>query len=179
MTYVALLRGINVGGSRRIDMSRLKAVFESLGFDAVRTYINSGNVIFRTRARDEKRLTRRIEKAIEEEFGHPVAVVLRSREQLDRLVSKIRPDWVNDRGMRTDVWFLWPSFDRRTILRELPIDPKIEDVVYLPGAVVWRIDAKNAAKSRRTKVVGTDLYRGVSIRNVNTVRKLAQLMAEA
>jgi uncharacterized protein (DUF1697 family) len=45
--------------------------------------------------------------------------------------------------------------------------------------VVWRIDVNHATKSRRTKIVGTDLYRGLSIRNVNTVRKLAQLMREA
>jgi uncharacterized protein (DUF1697 family) len=160
-------------------MPRLKGVFERLGFDSVRTYINSGNVIFRTRARDRKRLSTRIERAIEDEFGVPVAVTLRDLDDLERLVSKIPEEWVNDKQMRCDVYFLWPQYDRKNVLKELPIDTAIEDVRYLPGAVVWRIDVNHATKSRRTKIVGTDLYRGLSIRNVNTVRKLAQLMREA
>ena len=52
MTYVALLRGINVGGNNKVEMARLKKVFESLGFINVRTYINSGNVIFDTDTTD-------------------------------------------------------------------------------------------------------------------------------
>jgi len=160
-------------------MPRLKAVFESLGFDAVKTYINSGNVIFRTKAGDRKRLTTKIEKAIETEFGAPVAVALRDLPEMKKLVAKIPAEWTNDKEQRCDVMFLWPEFDRRTVLKEFPINPDIEDVSYLPGAVVWRIDAKNAAKSRRTKMFGTPLYRGLSIRNVNTVRKLTDLMLEA
>jgi uncharacterized protein (DUF1697 family) len=76
------------------------------------------------------------------------------------------------------VLFLWSEFDQKSVLKELPINPDIEDVRYVPGAVVWRIDARDAAKSRRTKLFGTPLYRGLTVRNVNTVRKLVQLMGE-
>jgi uncharacterized protein (DUF1697 family) len=179
MTYVALLRGINVGGNRKIEMPRLKSMFERLAFDGVRTYINSGNVIFRSRSRDRKALTRKIERAIEEQFGSPVAVVLRTVQEMERLVARIPGDWVNDPQMRCDVLFLWPEFDRRSIVKEFPVNPEVEDVRYVPGAVVWRIDSKNVSRSRRTKIFGTDLYRGLTIRNVNTVRKLAQLMEDA
>jgi uncharacterized protein (DUF1697 family) len=178
-TWVALLRGINVGGNRTIAMPQLKAVFERLGFDAVKTYINSGNVIFLTKAGDRKRLTTKIEKAIEEDFGTAVAIVLRDLPELEKLLAKIPGDWVNDKTWRCDVMFLWPQFDRKAVLREFPINPDIEDVRYLPGAVVWHIAAKDVTKSRRNKMFGTPLYRGLSIRNVNTVRKLAQLMREA
>src|SRR5205823_2426514 len=159
-------------GNRKIEMPRLKAVFEGLGLDAVKTYINSGNVIFATKARDKKRLTTKIEKAIEAEFGAPVAVLLRDLDELRKLVAKIPDSWTNDQDQRCDVLFLWAEFDRKRILDELPINPEIEDVRYLPGAVVWRVDAKDAARSRRTKLFGTPLYRGLTVRNVNTVRKL-------
>src|SRR5438045_3741108 len=123
-------------------MPRLKSVFEALGFDAVRTYINSGNVIFTTKAADRKRLTQKIEKAIEAEFGAQVAVLLRDVDEMRKLVAKIPGDWTNDKDQRCDVLFLWPEFDRKAVLKELPVKPEIEDVRYAPGAVVWRIDAK-------------------------------------
>jgi uncharacterized protein (DUF1697 family) len=160
-------------------MPHLRGVFERLGFDAVKTYINSGNVVFRTKAGDRGRLTRKIEKAIEEEFGTPVAVALRDLPEIEKLLAKIPDDWVNDKTWRCDVMFLWPEFDRKAVLREFPVNPDIEDVRYLPGAVVWHIAAKDVTKSRRNKMFGTPLYRGLSIRNVNTVRKLAQLMQAA
>jgi len=160
-------------------MPRLKAVFESLGFVAVKTYINSGNVIFRTKSSDRGRLTSKIEKAIEADFGTPVAVVLRDLAEMKKLVAKIPDEWVTDKDWRCDVMFLWPEYDRKAVLKEFPINPEIEDVRYLPGAVVWHIAARDVTKSRRSKMFGTPLYRGLSIRNVNTVRKLAQLMAEA
>lgn len=75
--------------------------------------------------------------------------------------------------------FLWEGFDRKDILKELKIKPEIEDVVYVPGAVIWRIDRLNQNKSRMTKVVGTDLYKDMTIRNSNTVRKVAEIMESA
>ena len=68
ITYVAFLRGINVGGNALISMTQLKAYFEQLGFDNVRTYINSGNVIFTSTSTDERKLERSITKALVEHF---------------------------------------------------------------------------------------------------------------
>ena len=72
MTYLALLRGINVGGKNKVEMARLKTLFESIGCGDVRTYINSGNVIF-TSNRVAARLRTSIEKAIAKEFGFHVS----------------------------------------------------------------------------------------------------------
>lgn len=65
MKYVALLRGVNVGGNRKLDMKELKATFERAGMIEVRTYINSGNIIFRDDSRESPRLTSLLESAIE------------------------------------------------------------------------------------------------------------------
>jgi hypothetical protein len=81
MTYLALLPGVNVGGKNKVEMARLRDVFESIGATDVRTYINSGNVIFK-HDRPPARLRAAIENAIGAEFGCDVRIVLRDRDQV-------------------------------------------------------------------------------------------------
>lgn len=85
-TYIALLRGVNVGGHRLIKMPELKRVFEAMGFGRVRTYIQSGNVVFATNEQPET-LRQRIEREIEASFGFPVTVVLRTTAELERVIA--------------------------------------------------------------------------------------------
>jgi uncharacterized protein (DUF1697 family) len=180
MTYVALLRGINVGGNRKVEMAKLKLTFERLGFSHVKTLIASGNVIFVSGSDDKMGLTKKIEDAIEKDFGFPVAVVLRSLAEISDLVDAIPKDWVNDKEMKCDVMFLWNGIDNPELLDEFPTDPTIEDIMYVPGAIVWRVDRQNIGKSKVIKnTVGTELYRQLTVRNPNTVRKIHALMLAA
>ena len=179
MTYVALLRGINVGGKSMIEMAKLKLTFERLGFEQVKTFINSGNVVFVADTADYEALPQQIEVAISKDFNLDVKVVLRDLPSIEKLLRAIPDAWVNDQTTKCDVLFLWEGVDRPDILKQFSINSKIEDVRYFPGAVVWRIDRKNQGKSRMTKIVGTDLYKQITIRNPNTVRKLYALMQAA
>jgi uncharacterized protein (DUF1697 family) len=79
---IAFLRGVNVGGHKKVEMARLRAVLERLGQTDVRTYVQSGNVVFGGPTRSEAQL----ERAIEGEFGFPVPVVLRTRDELAAVV---------------------------------------------------------------------------------------------
>ena len=158
-----------------VDMRRLKATFERLGFEDVRTYINSGNVVFATKHRARERLTKEIESAIATDFGLNVALQLRDAEQLRVLVEEIPTEWTNDTSMKCDVYFLWPSADRPDVIDDVPHNPAIEELRYLPGALVRCVDRAHLTKSPMTKIVGTPLYRQMTARNVNTVRKLARL----
>ncbi len=176
MVYVALLRGINVGGNRKVEMSRLKTTFESLGFSKVKTFINSGNVIFDSLSSDEKSFCEQLEKAIEKDFGFEVPVLIRSFEQIKKLLDELPETWVNDVTMRCDVMFLWPDIDNKGVVAQIPHNPEIEDVVYYPGTVVWRIDRENVRRGQVIKIIGTDIYKKFTIRNANTVRKLYELM---
>ena len=175
MTYVALLRGINVGGKIRVEMPRLKAVIEKLGFTSVRTYINSGNVIF---ASETLPSAEQIEAAIEKEFGFKVPVVLRSKDEIATLLKGFPESWVNDDNMKCDVMFLWEAIDTPAIMQQIPYKQEIEDVLYVPGAVIWRIDRDKVTRGAVLKVVGTDVYKQMTVRNPNTVRKLYELMKE-
>lgn len=77
MIYVALLRGINVGGKNKIEMRKLKATFEKAGMSEVTTYINSGNVIFSDSRRKPPRIVSVLEKAIAADFGLQIKVLIR------------------------------------------------------------------------------------------------------
>lgn len=177
MTYVAFLRGVNVGGKGMISMAVLKETFEGAGLSGVRTYINSGNVVFSTRASGTQALAGRIEKAIEARSRMSIKVLVLSHDALKEIVAAVPKTWVNDQAMRCDVWLLWKEVDRRKTLDQLPISPQIEDVKYTPGAVIWRIDRKNVTRSKMPRIIGTPLYQQLSIRNVNTIRKLDELMS--
>ena len=176
MEYVALLRGVNVGVSGRIDMKELTAVFEAAGMTSARTYINSGNVIFASDVPDRATIAHLLEEAIEARFGLAVPVLVRSVDEVRSVVGALPGDWANDQTNKCDVFFLWDEADRPSILDRLDFNPEIEDVRYTPGAVIRRVDRKNASRSKLTRVVGTPLYRQMTIRNCNTARKLLELM---
>jgi uncharacterized protein (DUF1697 family) len=87
MRYVALLRGINVGGNMMIKMEELRRTFEALGFKKVATYINSGNLAFDAAKSTEAKLAGKIEKAIEKDFGKPVPVMVREQKDIERILA--------------------------------------------------------------------------------------------
>jgi len=179
MMYVAFLRGINVGGKAMVSMAELKTRFEALGHARVKTYINSGNVLFSSDENDTASLAAQLEQALSQHFRLDLKVLVKSLLELTRLTQEIPAAWTNDQLMRCDVLLLWPDVDSPDILQQLPIQPALEDVRYLPGAVVWRVDRANATKSRLTRIVGTPLYKQLTIRNVNTVRKVLKLLTTA
>ena len=179
MLYVALLRGINVGGKNKVDMKQLKAVLEDAGMTDVKTYINSGNVIFSSKVRSKASLVKQIDDGIAKRFGIGVPVVLRDLKEMKALVKAIPSKWTTDQTMRCDVMFLWKEFDRPSVLKELRPDPKLEDLRYTRGALIWRIDRKDVNKSKLWRgIFGTPLYKQMTIRNCNTARKLLTLMEQ-
>lgn len=84
--FLAILRGINVGGKRKLPMSQLKELFQNLGYSEVKTYIQSGNVIFTAEA-EEKEIEKAVENAIFEAFNFEVPVICRSAEEFQLSVS--------------------------------------------------------------------------------------------
>ncbi|HVF53713.1 MAG TPA: DUF1697 domain-containing protein [Actinomycetota bacterium] len=176
MVYVALLRGINVGGKNKVDMKQLKAAFEDVGMTSVRTYINSGNVIFSSTVRSRTRLAEALEGVIEKTFGFKVAVLVRDLKSMKAVVKALPKTWVNDATMKCDVMFLWDDVAKASVVEELTIKPDIEDVKYVSGALLWRVDKKNVTRSGLMKLAGTPLYKRMTIRNCNTTRKLLELM---
>lgn len=175
MIYVALLRGINVGGNNKVEMKRLKATFESLGFTNVVTYINSGNIIFEELSKERDNIVGKVEKAIQKDFQLEIKVLVRSMEDMEAICQELPSTWIKNETMRTDVMFLWEKFDSPKVMEQLQITPA-DNVKYLPGTVLWNVAGKDYRKSGISKLMGTELYRNMTVRNVNTVRKLHQIM---
>lgn len=179
MVYVALLRGINVGGNNKIDMKQLKQAVEQLGFQSVRTYINTGNIIFDDGGGHSKaEIAKMFAEAIYIHFGLQIKVLVLSMEEIKRIMSALPDHWSNDEKMKSDVLFLWEEHDDESVLDLLNIKPEIDSVIYVPGAILWSIDRQNATKSGMHKMIGTKIYRHITVRNVNTTRKIFELMQQ-
>ena len=174
--YVALLRGINVGGNNKIDMAQLRASCESLGYTDVSTYINSGNVLFKTRIQDEARIARTIKSVIKKDFGLTIPTVVRTRETIQKLTAGIPSTWTNDADTKSDVFFLFDGYDSPKSKALLPTLKSVDTVKYTQRALIWHIKKKDYTKSALHDVIGTELYRNSTVRNVNTVRTLANML---
>jgi len=85
--FISMLRGVNVGGHNRVNMTELSALYESLGFDTPRTYVQSGNVIFRTSEKNAASISKKIQDGIERTFGFRPAVVLRTAPELKKAID--------------------------------------------------------------------------------------------
>lgn len=174
--YVALLRGINVGGNNKVAMPKLKKAFESMGFVNVKTYINSGNVIFETDERDLDKLASKIEEYLMKTFHFSLRIVLRDSDNIDKLCKQIPSNWKNDLDQRTDVLFLWNDFDSKKSIELLNINPEVDTVKYIDGAIVWNLKRVDLNKSGMRKFIGTTIYKNMTARNINTLRKIGELM---
>lgn len=177
MIYVAFLRGINVGGNNKVEMKKLKSTFELLGFINVVTYINSGNVIFEDSSKRQDAIVSKIEKAIKNDFQLNIKALVRDLKNIETIVQILPLSWVKNKLMRTDIMFLWEEFDSPGVLEQLRIT-LVDNVNYVSGAVLWNIAEKDYSKSGMTKLIGTEIYKHMTIRNVNTVRKVYQIMSD-
>ncbi len=86
-TYISMLRGINVGGHKKIKMDQLRNSFETLGFEQVKTYIQSGNVVFRAGKLSTVTLSRKVEATILNDFGFTVSVISRTQDEMERTIQ--------------------------------------------------------------------------------------------
>jgi uncharacterized protein (DUF1697 family) len=174
--YVALLRGINVGGKTLIKMADLKNCVEGLGFDDVSTYIASGNVLFESGERDAAKLETKIERAVEQQFRLPVKVIVHSRAAYARIVKAIPKAWLGDASLRANVALVRRSIDAKRVVRELQPDPAIEEVIAINGAILWATKRAALNRSVMRKLIGGAAYKELTVRNLNTTLKLQELL---
>jgi uncharacterized protein (DUF1697 family) len=174
--FVALLRGVNVGGNNMISMSALKKSFEAMGFPHVSTYINSGNIIFTTKESDARKLEKKIEQMLTKEYQLESRVVLRSLPEMEKLVASLPRNWNSDPGWRYNVIFLRHTIDSEKILEELVLKKDIEEVVYRPGTLLWSAQISDLTRTNMLKLSSRKIYLDMTIRNTNTTRKLCDLM---
>jgi uncharacterized protein (DUF1697 family) len=178
-SYVALLRGINVGGRNPIKMPALKACFEAGGFEDVVTYIQSGNVLFRSSSSGSGALTRRIEQMLRKTFDYEATVMLRSRAQLRGVVEGAPKGFGDDpAAYRYDVIFLKEPLTARSALRSVPTKEGVDEAHAGRGVLYFSRLSARATQSRLSKIVSLPMYRNITIRNWNTTTRLLGMMQD-
>ena len=174
--YVALLRGVNVGGRNIIGMPALKACFEAQGLEDVATYIQSGNVIFGS-SEKAPLLARRIESAIAKEFGCAACVVLRSSRQLRGVVEGAPAGFGARPALhRYDLIFLKEPLATPEALRSVSAKEGVDRVFKGSGVLYFSRLIAKASQSHLSRLVSKPVYKGMTIRNWNTTTKLLELM---
>jgi uncharacterized protein (DUF1697 family) len=176
---VALLRGINVGGNNLISMAELRRCFEEAGFENVSTYIQSGNVLFQTSARNAERLALKIESALTERFGYTALVVLVSQEKLAAVIEGAPGEFGSDPGKyRYDVIFLRPPVRAPEVLPSLKLKEGVDEAFANDHAMYCTRLISKASQSHFPKLISHPAYKSMTIRNWNTTSKLRKLMDE-
>jgi uncharacterized protein (DUF1697 family) len=177
--YVALLRGINVGGRNKVPMADLRRAFEDGGYDAVRTYIQSGNVVFESSAA-QRTLEGDVERALEAAFGLPLVVVVRSHAELRSIVERAPDGFGAAPGtFHSDVVFLKPPLTAAKAMRVVELREGVDEAWPGAGVVYFARRSAERTKSRMNRVVGTPEYQLMTIRSWATTTKLLALVDDA
>lgn len=174
--FLALLRGINVGGKNVISKDDLRQCFEDLGFTNVRTYIQSGNILFRAEETSTRKLTAAVESGLANRFSYEAQAVVLSHKKYKSAVQLAPSDWGTDGSQKHNAVFTLRGTTPQNVLAQLPL-PKagIETVTIAPGVIFWSASRQHFTKSTMMKLAGSPVYQQVTVRNHNTVLKLWQL----
>jgi uncharacterized protein (DUF1697 family) len=178
--YIALLRGINVGGNNLIKMIELRSSFAEMGFGDVETYIQSGNVIFSSKLTNKAKLTALIEEALSEAYSYESKVVVVSASEMERVVAQAPKGFGKDPVQyRYDVLFVKGPLKTSDALKEIPTAPGVDTVNAGDHALYFRRLVSKATQSKLSKLVQRSVYKNLTIRNWNTTMKLLHMVSQA
>jgi uncharacterized protein (DUF1697 family) len=177
--YIALLRGINVGGNNKIDMKELAAAFAQAGFFDVHTYINSGNVIFLSEM-DAAAAQSACEDLIAERFGLSIAVAVLAAEDLTDALAHAPDWWGKTPDTKHSAIFVIPPAKAEDILAEMgEIKPEYERITHHGNLIFWSAPLKTFSRTQYSSSPKRTTYQKVTIRNHTTAYKLADIVKEA
>jgi uncharacterized protein (DUF1697 family) len=173
--FISFLRGINVSGQKQIKMSDLKTLFEDLGFSKVQTYIQSGNVIFSSKQKSNKKLEDKISSAIKSKFGFDVQVMVLTSEEIEYVIQNNPYLKKKKDSEKLYVTFLSENPLAENMKKLNAIDYSPEEYV-LDGRYIYLVVPNGYGKAKlnnnlfenKLKVFGTT-------RNLNTIKALFEL----
>ncbi len=175
--YLALLRGINVGGNNIIKMVYLKACFENMGLTDVVTYIQSGNVIFKSSEKDKAKLTKKIEAGLSTTFNYEARLVMISHKQLKQAVEDAPREFGKDlEKFRCDVIFLKEPLTPKEAMKSVSVKEGVDNAYTGKEVLYFSRLLSKATQSRLPRIAGMPVYQYMTIRNWNTTTKLLALM---
>lgn len=173
--YIALLRGINVSGKNKIPMAGLKEGFVALEFSEVKTYLNSGNVIFTSTIADTNVLSEQIKSMIKDRFDLDIPVLVVLQKDLEEALSHA-PDWWGDdnKEIYDNIIFLMPSLSYEMFYDEIgELKEEYEKACHYKNVIFWSFSRKDYQKTNWwSKTASANVSDKITIRTAGTVRKI-------
>lgn len=173
--YLALLRGVNVGGNNKVTMRDLVAAMTEDGFVDVASYINSGNVLFSSESNND--LEERVAASIKRHSGLDIEVVVFTAEQWLQIVKEAPDSWGKNLEWKHNIFVMIPPYSMNQVIRAIgPLKPGIESLVPGRGVVYQGVSLKEFGRTTTAKIASNPVYKKMTVRNANTAIKLAGLL---
>ena len=176
--YIALLRGVNVSGKNKVPMAILRKYFEEIGFKGVKTYLNSGNVIFTSNEANIKKLSEQIEIMIKNQFDLEISVLVVSKEELIDILQNAPEWWGNDnKDIYDNLIFIIPPMTFDNVYEKIgKPKEKLEKIQNYKNVIFWSFIRKDYQKTNWwSKTASGEISKKLTIRTANTVRKIVYM----
>ena len=178
--YVSLLRGINVGGQKKLPMAALRQIYQDLGFSRIKTYLQSGNVVFESLQAEQALLAKQIEEAIEQSYDYALQVCVRTKDQIQRIAANnpfLRDKNANLSKLHVSFLYRLPA---ETTWSKVVVPGNIPDQ-YARGETVIYLHYPNGYAKAKIPASYFEKVLGVPLtdRNWNTLSALARMVVES
>jgi uncharacterized protein (DUF1697 family) len=177
ISYLALLRGVNVGGNNMLKMSALALALQASGLHNVRTYIQSGNVLFSSTGTDPAKLEARIRACIFETYSIDVGVVVFDRTRWQHIIASAPQWWGKNPEWKHNLLALLPPRTPGEVATAIgELKPGIEMLAPGEGVLYQSVSFKDFGRAATGKLASLPVYKSMTVRNYNTATKLAGLL---
>lgn len=173
--FVALLRGVNVGGKNKVSMPLLKTTFEQAGYTDVVTYINSGNILFYSKSQDQVKLGQDCRQLILDAFQLELPLALLSAQDYVEALSNAPVWWSKDQESKHNAIFVIHPTIAADLVQEVGLRAEYEQVAHYGQVIFWSAPLRTFSRTRWSNVVAAAAYSNITIRNANTSKRLMQL----
>lgn len=177
-SYVALLRGLNVGGRNPVDMGALAECLRDAGYGDVRTHLQSGNVLFTAKRTSDGKLEDAIEHVLQQRFAIAIPTIVRSRDDFAATIAAA-PDDHGSEKLRSEVFFLKAPLTVESVLAEMPeLREGVDSIAPGPGAIYFSRVRAQATKTRIQRLMGMPIFQQMTVRSWRTATRLLELLDE-
>jgi len=175
--YLVLLQGINVGGKNIIKMDELKKIFEKMKFMDIKTYIQSGNILFRDYENNKLKLAKKIEKTLFNEFKNGIKIAILTFSEIKEILNNIPNEFGEDnKKYKYDILFLIEPLTNKGIMEKIKTIKGDDKIYEGKKAFYVKRNTDKLTGSYITQVL--KISSNITVRNLNTTKKLYELMLE-
>lgn len=177
MKYIALLRGINISEKNKIAMSELKKEFINLGYKEVTTYLNSGNVIFKSDINDKNAIKNNIQLMIKNKFDFDIPTYVITSQELEELIDH-SPEWwgKDNKEVYDNIIFIITPTTYKEVFDTIGSPNEYEKIQEYKNNIFWSFNLKNYRKSNWwSKTASTEISNSITIRTANTMKKILEI----